>query len=425
MHSAAADTRTKRSLNISSVAPKCGLTILGAGAGAIRGALTTAVLSALLLMGARAAQGQRGAVLYSFCPDGGLCTDGYGPQSLLTSDGAGNLYGTTPYGGAWGYGTVFELSPDGSGGWIETVIYSLCAEGGANCTDGGSPGSYVIFDGAGNLYGTAASGGAEGKGVVFELSPVGSNWTESVLYSFCSKSGCADGENPSYGLLFDSAGNLYGTNSGGAFELSPSGGSWTEQLIYYAFGSTAGLTMNAAGTIFGVTYAEVYELSPNGDGSWTGTVIYNFRRASRNSSPVVYHDGSLYGTLTIFGRHVHSGGWVFRLGPGKKGPWTEKTLYKFSSDGVDGFDPTGSLVFDAAGNIYGITQGGTNAGATVYELLAPVGKNKKYVEKVLLNLTGPYGDEPGGGLILVEGSLYGTAAGGGAYNRGVVFEVTP
>ncbi len=125
------------------------------------GALTLAVLSAVLLLAVLPAQAQTETVLYNFAgpPDGAT------PYSNLTPDGKNNFYGTT-YGGGLGYGTVFELSPNGSGGWNETVLYSF--SGGA---DGAYPTySNVIFDDEGNLYGTAAGGGANGYGVVFELS---------------------------------------------------------------------------------------------------------------------------------------------------------------------------------------------------------------------------------------------------------------
>src|ERR1035438_1162535 len=90
-----------------------------------------------------------------------------------------NFYGTTEFGGTFGDGTVFELSPNGNGGWNETVLYSFCSVG-ANCTDGSLPFFNVIFDSVGNLYGVAQSG-AYNYGVVWELSPLGENWTETVL----------------------------------------------------------------------------------------------------------------------------------------------------------------------------------------------------------------------------------------------------
>ena len=200
---------------------------------AIRGALTLVVFSALPLIAARPAHAQTEVLLYNFCSQPN-CADGEGPSSSLTPDGAGNFYGTTALGGANMDGTVFELSPNGTGGYNETVLYSFCSV--QNCADGNDPTSTVIFDGAGNLYGTACSGGANGQGVpsacgdgfdgygvVFELSPKpgggcpsgsnsGNGWCETVLYSFMST---PDGASPFSGLTFDPTGNLYGTTYGG------------------------------------------------------------------------------------------------------------------------------------------------------------------------------------------------------------------
>ena len=126
----------------------------------------------------------------------------------MIRDAAGNLYGVTGAGGAYGSGTVFEVKANGD----ETLLYSFT--GGS---DGGGPDSVLIFDSQGNLYGTTESGGSSticdgGCGTVFELSPNNGGWTETALYSFCSLSECADGERPLTGpLVQDSAGNLYGT----------------------------------------------------------------------------------------------------------------------------------------------------------------------------------------------------------------------
>ncbi|MGA3092130.1 MAG: choice-of-anchor tandem repeat GloVer-containing protein [Terriglobales bacterium] len=138
----------------------------------------------------------------------------------------------------------------------------------------------MLFDSAGNIYGTASGGGANGLGVVFELSPAGSSWTEAVLYSFA---GGADGANPANGLVMDHAGNLYGsTPSGGTagtvFELMSSGSGWTEQVIYSDGGSTAGVTIDGAGNVYGVGLypGRVFEVSPDGSGGWTSSVLYTF-----------------------------------------------------------------------------------------------------------------------------------------------------
>jgi uncharacterized repeat protein (TIGR03803 family) len=144
-------------------------------------------------------------------------------------DGAGNLYGAASGGGARNSGVVFELTPSGTG-WSEQVLYSFCSQ----CADGNSPSAGLIMDGAGNLYGTTGFGGAPGPscpssygcGVAFELTPTTNGWTETVLHSFCSQSNCADGNQPSAGLIMDGSGNLYGTtyqggnNWGVVFELT-------------------------------------------------------------------------------------------------------------------------------------------------------------------------------------------------------------
>jgi uncharacterized repeat protein (TIGR03803 family) len=122
-------------------------------------------------------------------------------------------------------GTVFELTP-GSSGWTEGVLYSF--QGGS---DGLSPQAGLIFDAGGNLYGTTALGGIGSQGTVFELSPSGDGWTESVLYSFCSLPNCSDGLQPDSGLTLDPQGNLYGTTSGVVFELTPSEGTWMESVL--------------------------------------------------------------------------------------------------------------------------------------------------------------------------------------------------
>jgi uncharacterized repeat protein (TIGR03803 family) len=159
-------------------------------------------------------------VLYNFT--GG--SDGSGPLSNLTSDGKGNFFGTTEQGGlkfgADGFGTVFKLSPNGNGGWNESVLHTFCSA--PMCPDAAYPYfSDVIFDVAGNLYGTAFSGGAYDMGVVFELQPSTTGWEETVLYSF---TGGSDGGSPANNLIMDPSGNLFGTNSAGVFELRRSSG---------------------------------------------------------------------------------------------------------------------------------------------------------------------------------------------------------
>src|SRR5450755_724192 len=358
------------------------------------------VLLSWLLIGVLSAQAQTETVLFSFGYG-----DGQYPTSRLTSDGAGNFYGTTLFGGI--QGNVFELSPNGSGGWNESVLYSFCFEGYPSCADGAQPFlSYVVIDRAGNLYGTTEYGGATGYGVVFELSPDGAGWKETVLHNFGVTSG-ADGSVPINGLVMDSAGNLYGTTfSGGGcgcgtvFELSPSGDGWPERVIYATDMGYAGLAMDAAGNIFGANASTVFQLSPNGHGGWNPTVIHTFSGGPKDGSdpqgtPVLDQTGNIYGT-TAYGGATVSG-----------------------------------IALDLAGNLYGTTQSGgeySNSNpygdGTVFELTAPVGKGS-YKEKTLWNFNGTDGSEPIDSLILDSaGNLYGTTAYGGL-NDGIVFEVTP
>ncbi len=395
-----------------------------------RGVLTLAVLSTLLLIAARLAQAQTETVLYSFCTQPN-CVDGSYPSNP-TPDGKGNFYGTTVNGGAFGYGTVFELSPSGSG-WDETVLYSFT--GGM---DGVSPGP-VIFDSLGNLYGTAF-GGEYGYGVLFELSPVGKGWVETTAFTFSSGLGFAVG-----GIVMDATGNIYGTDGpkwvnpraynethGDIYELSPSGSGWTEQVLYSGSGRKAvtspGPTMDAVGNIYAVVSSKVVKLSPNG-GGWTPTVLYSVAGAAvAMSTPLVDKAGNVYGTTAALGNHgcLHQLGCgkAYKLTQGKKKPWTYATIHVFGSSPNDGTVPEGNLVLDATGNIYGTTSGGGEySDGTVFELVR--GKIS-YTETVLCNFNGADGGNSGSGVVMDgSGTLYGTTFGGGSSNNGVVFELIP
>ncbi len=394
---------------------------------AIRCALTLAVLSALLLFAARPAHAQTETVLYNFTGN----PDGANPGSSLTYYN-GNFYGTT-YSGGLGSGTVFELASNGSGGWNESVLYNFCTA--TNCTDGENP-TYanVIFDGNGNMYGTTYGGGANGYGVVFELSLVGETWTETVLHSFANN---PDGANPVNGLIMDGSGNLYGvTYSGGVvgngtiFELSLSGGVWTEQVLYDISSTYAGLTINGAGVIFGAEYGAIFKLTPNGSGGYKFNKIYNFAAAraakvgeNPNGTLVLDTAGNLYGTTVKGGTDGY--GTVFKLTPPtvKGALWTETILSHF---GTATEYPQGGVVLDSSGNIYGATTaGGKDQDGAVYELVAPTGSATTYKQKVLFTFTGEDGNEPFDTLTLVGGYLYGTTYLGGVDGDGTVFEVNP
>jgi uncharacterized repeat protein (TIGR03803 family) len=254
----------------------------------------------------------------------GVGTDGAQPIGGVVFDTAGNFYGTTSLGGAYGNGTVFEEKRSGDS-WTESVIYSFT---GAN--DGASPPAGVTLDDRGNLYGTTSLGGANGGGVVYELSPSGSGWKQRVLYTF---QGLSDGQNPVGGVVLDPAGNLYGTtfdggvNGGGTvYELSPSGGGWTFTVLYSFSGGYGGpynkLTL-AKGNIYGFSNAEganglgsVFKLAP-GHGGWTFTDLHDFIGGSDGGSPygsvAVDRDGNVFGTAVVGGSQNQ--GVVFEITP--------------------------------------------------------------------------------------------------------------
>jgi uncharacterized repeat protein (TIGR03803 family) len=207
----------------------------------------------------RAGGGWDGKLLHAFNNNG---TDGIYPQTGVITDTAGNLYGTTNMGGPYDLGTVFELSPQADGSWTETILHGFT--GG---DDGSEPAGGLIFDASGNLYGTTQSYGA---GTVFELTPTaGAGWTKTVLHSFNGTNGAS----PAASLIFDAAGNLYGTTTGGGrghngcpftgggcgtvFKLSPrAGGGWTEAVLHsFASdgGSSGSLIFDAAGNLYGTT----------------------------------------------------------------------------------------------------------------------------------------------------------------------------
>ena len=251
-------------------------------------------------------------VLYGFSTGG---ADGANPRyGDLNFDQAGNIYGTTPAGGSGNNGLVYELMPSGSD-WTEKILYTFSGP------DGSQPFAGIIFDNVGNMYGTTAQGGANGYGTVYELSPSGGGWTEKVLYSFQNGS---DGSNPIGGLIFDQSGNLYGAadngGSGGGgtvFELTPSGGSWTYNLLY----------------------------------SFTGGA-----QCGPRASLVMDGSGNLYGTTFCDG--ANNKGSIFKLTP-SAGAWTQTSLHDFTG-GTDGEAPISNVIFDSAGNLYGTASRGGN-----------------------------------------------------------------
>jgi hypothetical protein len=364
-------------------------------------------------------------VLYSF--QGG--NDGSNPMGGLVRDDKGNLYGTTEFGGTgqcgyfstiYGCGTVFQLTPPARAGapWTETVIYSFQTN-----YDAAFPVAALVFDNAGNLYGTT-QGGGDGAcsafhygdcGTVFELTPpsmTGGAWKEQVLYNFNNAvAGYFDGAYPTAPLILDKQGNLYGTTTTGGdcgsngtplcgtvFQLSPpssEGGAWTETILYrfvdYTYGPAGGLLFDKQGNLFGTTVTAdsgdvvcfngsdssacgtVFELTPppQAGGSWTATSLYQFPDSlvgSPFAGLIFDHDGSVLSTAVgELGRGIF--GTAFRLSPPTTsgGAWTYKTVRLFRG-GLDGASPYAFLVWGKGGALYGTTiLGGESEGCPFYQ----------------------------------------------------------
>jgi uncharacterized repeat protein (TIGR03803 family) len=385
------------------------------------------------------ASGSTETALYSF--DG---VDGGYPYGGVVFDASGNLYGTTYQGGAYGYGAVFELSPSGSGQWTETVIHSFNFD-----VDGVLPCAGLIFDGAGNLYGTTHGGGMYGYGIVFQLTPAGDgNWNETVLHNFDE----TDGSDPYSPLIFDSSGNLYGTTAyGGAsrggvvFQLSEDqNGCWNESVLHSFSGSGSDgaypfspLVLDATGNVYGTTsvgggdnLGTVFELTPQAGGNWSEAILYSFSGgdgANPYGGLVSADGGKLYGTTSAGGKYTY--GTIFQLTPLESGGWQEKVLYSFNKN-EDGAAPYSGLTAGPGKIFYGTAfAGGTHGFGTVFELGAsPCGK---WWFRVLTNFDLPDGDGPNAGVALKpDGNLYGMTEYGGesgcpGLGCGVVFAITP
>jgi uncharacterized repeat protein (TIGR03803 family) len=410
----------------------------------------------ILLVSSLTAAAQHETVLYAFGTNRGSATY---PSGSLIADAAGNLYGTTLLGGTNRDGTVFELSPPiGNAPWTKTDLYTF--NGG---TDGGAPNGTLIFDDIGNLYGTTGGGGDSVClcGTVFELSPPaapGGSWTFITLYAF---SGGDDGADPRAGVVFDQAENLYGTTAGGGgvgscgsllpgcgtvFELSPPaapGGAWTETLLYsFSGGSDGGepaapVVFDEGGNLYGTTFCgglvdcqsggggTVFELTQSG-AQWLETVLHGFGTFGDGYSPGagLFLDGSgaLVGTTPSGGSH--GVGTVFGLRPPLKsgGKWTYAVLYSFRKSLTDGDSPQGGVI-SVNGMLYGTTMGGgEDVVGTVFQLALSHGEVWK--ETGLYSFKGGSdGEAPVAGLLLHSGALYGTTTLGGEARGGTVFSI--
>ncbi len=431
-------------------------------------AVVCVALGLLIVSGAAMAGGQREKVIYPFTGGG----DGSSSMTGLISDAAGNFYGATYSGGT--AGSAYELSPAPGTGrhWSETTLHQFGGSG-----DGMGEISVMTFDRTGNLYGATAWGGASTLGTVFQLIPPalpGGAWTENVLHSFA---GGTDGAFPYGGVVFDRAGNLFGTtvgqiNSGTygtVYELSPptaAGGAWTESVLYAFSGRNDGcgpngkLVIGTNGALYGAAVqcggtqnscfdgcGTIFELIPPAvpGAAWTEQTLYRFQGRKDGGWPNngIVRDlkGNLFGATEQGGSCLDGSpgcGTVFELSR-SGGTWTETVLYRFTG-GTDGQEPQGGVIVDKSGNLFGTTSFGgdlscnTGSGCgTVFEVSPPASEGGAWTESILHSFSGvPDGATSISGLTLsaVHAGVYGTTTSGGecasnTFGCGTVFEVLP
>lgn len=385
---------------------------------------------------------------------------GSNPFAGLTFDSHGNLLGTVAFGGyndsgcAGGCGTVFELLPNGHGGWNGKAVHLFT---GSNGGDGGNPNAPLVLDRLGNVYGTdnctTECAGFYG-GVVFKLTPaVQGLWPESILHDFglagCQPPGAGS---PQCSVGFDPRGHLFGASSfgdtctgdGAVFNLQQvSFSRWIYAIINCFTNAAAGdrpqglLAFDTSDNVYGTTSEGgsagagiVYMLTPNlGSQGWSETVLYSFQGGpSDGANPIagIVLDslGNVYGTTAQGGSAGM--GTVFMLTPQSNGTWKETVLHSFQG-GNDAAAPNSSLTFDSAGNLYGTAGGGSFGQGTLFKLTPT--SNGNWSESIAHTFTGGMdGGMPYGGITIdASGDLFGTASVGGSFGQqgGVAFEITP
>jgi uncharacterized repeat protein (TIGR03803 family) len=397
---------------------------------------SVAAVAVILVFATSASAAHQYKILHDF-----LAKPASAPFGSMVADAAGNLYGVASNyrsptcGSSQHCGAVFKLTSGSGGKWTYSILHVFKG------SDGDTPYGTLVFDSAGNLYGTTFQGGAYNLGTVFELSPKGDTWSETVLYSFGTSSS-NDVQLPWAGVTFDAKGNLYGTAgsgggttySGGVFELKPSGNGWQESVLYSFNGydgsvPKSNVVFDSAGNLYSTTAGGgnlddgvVFELTPSSDGHWTETVLYSFNIGpqSQPTSGVIFDAaGNLYGTTAGCGNC--NPGAVYELSM-LNGTWSINVLHAFN--GSDGSIPAGGVIFDSAGNLYGTTAaGGKNGLGEVFKLSQSGGQ---WTESALHSFAGKDGNEPFAGLILDQGVLYGsTFQGGAGPGYGVVFSIVP
>jgi len=400
--------------------------------------LTIAVFVSVVAM--QPARAQSYQVIYEFNGN-----SGYNPPAGMIFDSAGNLYGTTSAGGgAIDFGTAFELSRSGSG-WALSTLHAFDWNPNQQFSDGADPHAPLVFGPDGSLYGTTGSGGLPASGgTVFELTPSGDTWTETILYRF---TGGADGGEPASAVTFNQSGNLYGTTSNGGklrdgtvYELSPVNGGWRETVIWnFGVFTSDGETpfsnvILQQGNLYGTTVfggtgnGTVFELVPAAT-TWREKVLYRFTGGNDGGNPIAGlipdHAGNMWGATSSGGSG--GGGTIFELTPSGSG-WEFHLIYSLSGYGGQG-GPFANLAFDQAGNLYGTTYAdGANHVGTVFKL---TNSNGNWVYTDLHDFDGTDGEYPESSLTFdASGTLYGTTNAGGTGTGcnatcGVAFEITP
>ena len=399
-----------------------------------------AIMFALTVVLMQSAQAQTYTVLHNFT--GGQ--DGATSFAGLTMDKAGNLYGTTYYGGGSKHGVVFKLIRKG-GSFVFNTLHSF------GNGEGIGPYAKVTIGPDGGLYGTTQTGisgpgcGGLGCGTGFRLSlpPTACisalcDWSESLVYQFPGGNDAL----PSAAVVFDQEGNMFGTTTGdlgqygNVYELQPSNGGWTQNVLYSFTGGEDGsipqgdVIRDQAGNLYGVTFlggtgnlGVVYQLVPTGDGGWKENVLHNFDNSYDGGTPagglILDNAGNLYGTTG--GGGGYGIGTVFMLSPAG-GAWTSTVLHSFSRYE----EPSASLTWDAAGNLYGTTlRGGKDRGGTIFKMTPGSGG---WTYTVLKEFDDPCTDGcfPNSDVTIdASGNLYGTTEGGGTHGNGVVWQITP
>jgi len=321
--------------------------------------------------------------------------DGFNPAGQLTFGPNGSLYGTTLYGGFWGFGSVYSLTPlckticNGWIPWKHAVLYNFLTGDCDTGCDGRYPSTPVTFDNNGSLYGITEYGGfgnnGTGQGTVFQVSPRsvrGAKWQETQLHAFGKSQ--SDGTQPQGGLLRDAAGNLYGTtltggdnNFGTVYELANNDNTFTEVVLHsfnYNDGAhpVSALIADRSGNLYGSTYdgptgGIVLELSPSGNG-WTFSVLYSPQPGQASSLRNLALDaaGNLYGVGNTGGQF--NLGTIFKLTPSENG-WIYTSLHDFTGV-LDGEYPE-SLYLDPAGNLYGSAHCNTGCDTSLIWMITP------------------------------------------------------